>query len=328
MTIQLRLRTSTFIFLALLGMQGSLYAQAQSYPSKPIKIIVPFSTGGFADMAGRRMSQSLSELLNVPVTVENKGGAGGMIGAEAVAKAPPDGYTLLLGSNGPLSVGPALYPNVPYQPLRDFAPIISLGISPIVLVVHPSVPAKNLKELIAFLKANPGTISIASPGVGTSSHLAGELFQQLTGTKLVHIPYKGSGPAMTDLLGGQVQMAFDPLSSSLPFIKQGKLRAIAVTTEARSPSAPDIPTLDEVGVKGYEASTYVALLAPAGTPPEVIEKLNIASRKALATPAMSESFAQYATVITGGSPEQLSAYIKRDLDRWTRVIKEANIKPE
>ena len=328
MTIEIRSSFCKLIFLTLLFIHGSIHGQTQSYPSKQIKIVVPFATGGIADMAGRRMSQSLSEILMVPVIVENKGGAGGMIGAEAVAKSPPDGYTLLLGSNGPLSVGPALYPNVPYQPLRDFAPIISLGVSPIVLVVNPSVPAKNLKELLVFLRANPGTISIASPGVGTSSHLAGELFQQLTGTKLVHIPYKGSGPAMTDLLGGQVQMAFDPLSSSLPFIKQGKLLAIAVTTDTRSPSAPDIPTLDEVGVKGYEASTYVALLAPAGTPPEVIEKLNIASRKALATPAMTESFAQYATVPTGGSPEQLSAYIKRDLDRWTKVIKEANIKPE
>jgi len=328
MTIEIRSSFCKLIFLTLLFIHGSIHGQTQSYPSKQIKIVVPFATGGIADMAGRRMSQSLSEILMVPVIVENKGGAGGMIGAEAVAKSPPDGYTLLLGSNGPLSVGPALYPNVPYQPLRDFAPIISLGVSPIVLVVNPSVPAKNLKELLVYLRANPGTISIASPGVGTSSHLAGELFQQLTGTKLVHIPYKGSGPAMTDLLGGQVQMAFDPLSSSLPFIKQGKLRAIAVTTDTRSPSAPDIPTLDEVGVKGYEASTYVALLAPAGTPPEVIEKLNIASRKALATPAMTESFAQYATVPTGGSPEQLSAYIKRDLDRWTKVIKEANIKPE
>ena len=328
MTIEIRSSFCKLIFLTLLFIHGSIHGQTQSYPSKQIKIVVPFATGGIADMAGRRMSQSLSEILMVPVIVENKGGAGGMIGAEAVAKSPPDGYTLLLGSNGPLSVGPALYPNVPYQPLRDFAPIISLGVSPIVLVVNPSVPAKNMKELLVYLRANPGTISIASPGFGTSSHLAGELFQQLTGTKLVHIPYKGSGPAMTDLLGGQVQMAFDPLSSSLPFIKQGKLRAIAVTTDTRSPSAPDIPTLDEVGVKGYEASTYVALLAPAGTPPEVIEKLNIASRKALATPAMTESFAQYATVPTGGSPEQLSAYIKRDLDRWTKVIKEANIKPE
>lgn len=328
MTIEIRSSFCKLIFLTLLFIHGSIHGQTQSYPSKQIKIVVPFATGGIADMAGRRMSQSLSEILMVPVIVENKGGAGGMIGAEAVAKSPPDGYTLLLGSNGPLSVGPALYPNVPYQPLRDFAPIISLGVSPIVLVVNPSVPAKNMKELLVYLRANPGTVSIASPGVGTSSHLAGELFQQLTGTKLVHIPYKGSGPAMTDLLGGQVQMAFDPLSSSLPFIKQGKLRAIAVTTDTRSPSAPDIPTLDEVGVKGYEASTYVALLAPAGTPPEVIEKLNISSRKALATPAMTESFAQYATVPTGGSPEQLSAYIKRDLDRWTKVIKEANIKPE
>jgi tripartite-type tricarboxylate transporter receptor subunit TctC len=312
---------------ALMGASGPAISQA-AYPTKPIRIIVPFATGGFADTAGRKIGQALSELLGVPVLIENKAGAGGMIGADAVAKATPDGYTLLLGSNGPISVGPALYPNVPYQPLRDFVPIINLGVSPIVLEVHPSVPATNLTELIAYLKANPGKVTIASPGVGTSSHLAGELFQQLTGTKLVHVPYKGSGPAMIDLLGGQVKMAFDPLSSSIVFIKQGKLRAIAVTTEARSPSAPDIPTLDESGVKGYEASTYAALLAPAGTPPAIIEKLNAAARKALASPGVVDSFTQFATVPTGGSPEQLATYIKRDLDRWTKVIKEANIKPE
>jgi len=201
-------------------------------------------------------------------------------------------------------------------------------VSPIVLVVHPTVPATNLNELVAYLKANPGKISIASPGVGTSSHLAGELFQQLTGTRLLHVPYKGSGPVMTDLLAGQVRMAFDPLSSSLAHIKQGRLRAIAVTTETRAPSAPEIPTLDEAGVKGYEASTYAALLAPAGTPRAIIEKLNAACRKALASPEVVQSFAHFATVPTGGTPEQLAGYIKRDLDRWAKVIKEGNIKAE
>lgn len=303
-------------------------AFAQVYPDKPIRIVVPFATGGFSDLAGRRVAQVLNEALGVPVIVDNRAGAGGQIGADFVAKAAPDGYTLLLGSNGPLTVGPALYPKVPYNPTRDFEPVILLGASPITLLVHPAVPSNNLKEFVAYLKANPGKVTVASPGVGTSSHLAGELFQIVTGTKMIHVPYKGSGPAMTDLVSGQVNAAFDPLSSSLTFAKSGKLRALAVTGDRRSPALPDAPTMSEAGVTGYDASTFVALLAPAGTPAAIITRLNAAANKALDSAALKESFAQFATETIGGQPEQLGEYIKHDLARWTRVIKEANVKPE
>lgn len=314
----------------LLGMLllGSASAHAQTYPDKPIRIVVPFATGGFADIAGRRIAQALSESLGVPVVVDNRAGAGGQIGADHVAKSAADGYTLLLGSNGPLTVGPALYPKVPYNPIKDFEPVVLLGATPITLLVHPTVPAANLKEFVAYLKANPGKVSVASPGVGTSSHLAGELFQIVTGTKMLHVPYKGSGPAMNDLVGGQVNSAFDPLSSSLSFAKSGKLRALAVTGDKRSPVLPEVPTMAEAGVQGYDASTFVALLAPAGTPRPIIDRLNAAANKALDSAAIRESFAQFATVPIGGTPEQLAEYIKQDLARWTKVISEANVKPE
>jgi tripartite-type tricarboxylate transporter receptor subunit TctC len=259
---------------------------AQAYPDKPVKIVVPFAAGGFADTAGRRIAQALSENLGVPVVVENRAGAGGQIGADFVAKAAPDGYTLLLGSNGPLTVGPALYPRVPYNPLRDFELVVMLGISPIALLVHPSIPAATMKDFIAYLKTNPGRVTVASPGVGTSSHLAGELFQIVTGTRMIHVPYKGSGPAMTDVVGGQVNAAFDPLSSSLTFVKSGRLRALGVTGDRRSPAVPDVPTMTESGVTGYDASTFVALLAPAGTPPAVIARLNAAANKGLESAAV------------------------------------------
>ena len=303
-------------------------AHAQGYPDKPIRIVIPFATGGFADIAGRTIAQAFTESLGVSVIPDNRAGAGGMIGAEAVAKAAPDGYTLLLASNGPMTIGPALYAKVPYDPIRDFAPISSLGVSPIVLLLHPSLPAKNVVELIALLKSRPGKVSIASPGVGTSAHLAGELFQILTGTKMIHVPYKGSGPALTDLMGGQVDVAFDPLSSAINFIKSGKLRGLAVTTDRRSPAMPDIPTLEEAGVQGYEASTFVALLAPAGTPRPIVNRLNEAALKALGATAIRESFAQFATVPTGGTPEQLGEFLRQDLAKWKKVIAASNVKPE
>jgi tripartite-type tricarboxylate transporter receptor subunit TctC len=301
---------------------------AQHYPDKPIRMVVPFATGGFADIAGRKMAQVISQKLNVSVVVDNIAGAGGLIGADYVAKAKPDGYTLLLGSNGPVSVGPSLYPKVPYDPIKDFAPIINLGVSPITLVLNPSVPAANLKEFIAYLKANPGKIAVATPGVGTSSHLASELFQIMTGTKMVNVPYKGSGPSMADLVGGHVLVAFDPLSSCGPLVKAGKLRALAVTTPKRAPSMPDVPTMNEAGVTGYEASTYVALLAPAGTPKSVIDKLNAVVTEGLDSPDVKASFAQFATVPLGGTPAQLSAYLASDLAKWAKVIKQAHITVE
>jgi len=311
------------LLVAVCALQGA--AHAESYPDKPIRLVVPFAPGGFADIAGRKIAQIISPKLNVPVVVDNKAGAGGIIGADFVAKAPHDGYTLLLGSNGPVSVGPSLYPNVQYDPIKDFAPIINLGVSPITLVVNPSVPAKNLNELIAYLKANPGKVTVGSPGVGTSSHLAAELFQIMTGTKMVHVPYKGSGPSMADLVAGQTMVAFDPLSSCLPLVQAGKLRALAVTTPQRAPALPDVPTMDEAGVKGYEASTYVALLAPAGTPKAVIDKLNAVVAEGLRSEDVKSSFAQFATVPLGGTPEQLSDYLKNDLAKWAKVIKQAHI---
>lgn len=311
------------LLVALCALQG--VASAENYPDKPIRLVVPFAPGGFADLAGRKIAQVISPRLNVPVVVDNKAGAGGIIGADFVAKAPHDGYTLLLGSNGPISVGPSLYPNVMYNPLKDFAPIINLGVSPITLVVNPSVPAKTVSELVAYLKANPGKITVASPGVGTSSHLAAELFQIMTGTKMIHVPYKGSGPSMAGLVAGQTAVAFDPLSSCLPLVKTGKLRALAVTTQRRAPSLPDVPTMDQAGLKGYEASTYVALLAPAGTPQPVIDKLNTVVAEGLRSEDVKSSFAQFATVPLGGTSAELSAYLKNDLEKWAKVIRQAHI---
>jgi tripartite-type tricarboxylate transporter receptor subunit TctC len=315
------------LLLATLTLGGSS-AYAQSYPSKPIRIVVPFATGGFADIAGRRIAQELSQNLGVAVIVENRAGAGGQIGADHVAKSPADGYTLLLGSNGPLTVGPSLYDKVPYDPIKDFEPVILLGASPTTLLVNPSIPAANLKEFVAYLKANPGKVSVASPGIGTSSHLAGELFQIVTGTKMLHVPYKGSGPAMSDLVGGQVNAAFDPLSSSLALAKSGKLRALAVAGDKRAPALPDVPTMGEAGVAGYDASTFVALLAPAGTPRAIVAQLNAAAAKALESAAVKDSFAQFATLPLGGPPDQLTGYLKQDLAKWKKVIQTANVKPE
>jgi tripartite-type tricarboxylate transporter receptor subunit TctC len=315
------------LLLATLAL-GSSSAYAQSYPAKPIRIVVPFATGGFADIAGRRIAQELSQNLGVAVIVENRAGAGGQIGADHVAKSPADGYTLLLGSNGPLTVGPSLYDKVPYDPIKDFEPVILLGASPTTLLVNPSLPAANLKEFVAYLKANPGKVSVASPGIGTSSHLAGELFQIVTGTKMLHVPYKGSGPAMSDLVGGQVNAAFDPLSSSLALAKSGKLRALAVAGDKRAPALPDVPTMGEAGVADYDASTFVALLAPAGTPRAIVAQLNAAAAKALESAAVKESFAQFATLPLGGPPDQLTGYLKQDLAKWKKVIQTANVKPE
>jgi tripartite-type tricarboxylate transporter receptor subunit TctC len=303
-------------------------ANAQSYPDKPIRLVIPFATGGFADIAGRAIAQAFSETLGGTTVPDNRGGAGGLIGGEIVARAPADGYTLMLGSNGPLTVGPALYPKVPYDPLRDFAPVSMLGVTPIVLVVHPSVPARNVKELVSLLRSRPAQMTVASPGIGTSAHLAGEQFQILTSTRLVHVPYKGSGPALADLMAGHVAVSFDPLSSSLALIRSGKLRALAVTTPKRAPWLEAVPTLAEAGVSGYDASTFVALLAPAGTPRTIVDRLNGATAKALATNSVRELFNQFATVVSASTPEQLGAFLKEDLTRMQRIIKEAQLKPE
>jgi tripartite-type tricarboxylate transporter receptor subunit TctC len=301
---------------------------AQGYPERPIRLVVPFPPGGNIDITARAISPGLSELLGQQVVVDNRGGAGGTIGAEMVAKAPPDGYALLLGSTGTVTVAPLLYTKAPYDPLKDFSYVSLLSNVPLVVVIHPSIPAKTIKEFIALAKARPGRLTMASAGNGTTNHLGGELFQLQTGIKMVHVPYKGSGPALVDLMGGQVDVMFDQLSSSSAYIKSGKLRALAVTTPARAALFPSIPTLDESGVKGADANTFSGLMAPAGTPREIINKLNAATVKVISRPATKERFASFGAEVWSSTPEHFAAYVRDDFARWKKVVAAAGVKVE
>ena len=303
-------------------------AVAQGYPSKPVRLIVPFAAGGNVDITARQIAPGLSELLGQNVIVDNRVGAGCVIGAEVVAKAVPDGYTLMMGSNSTVSVAPSLYPKLAYHPVRDFAPVSLVATTPFVLVVHPSVPAKTVKELIALARAKPGRLSMASGGTGSSNQLVGELFQTLTGAKFTHVPYKGAGPAGVDLMAGQVDLLFDQLSSSVGPIKSGRIRALAVTSAARTGVFPDIPTMKEAGVADFEVTNITGVLAPAGTSAEIITRLNAAILKVLAAPATKERFAGLALDPAPSTPDQFSAYIRDDFARWTKVVKDAGIKVE
>jgi tripartite-type tricarboxylate transporter receptor subunit TctC len=317
------MKTVALLFSMLLTATSAL---AQTYPSKPIRIIVPFAPGGNVDITARTVAPELSILLGQPVLVENKPGAGGTIGANEVAKSAPDGYTLLMGSNSTISVAPALYPNNPYNPVRDFAPISNLAQVPFVLVVHPGVPANNVKELIALAQGKAGQLSMASAGTGSSNHLVGELFQMQTGVKLNHIPYKGSGQALNDLLAGQVSVMFDQLTSASANIKAGKLRALAVSSTARSAALPDVPTFAEAGVAHFDFTNVTGLLAPAGTPPDIIAKLHAAAVKAVNSSAVRERFAAMGVIGVGDQPEQFAWFIREDFARWSKVVKDGNIK--
>ena len=302
--------------------------QAQTYPVKPIRLIVPFAPGGNVDITARAVAPELATILGQQVIVENKPGAGGAIGANEVAKGPADGYTLLVGSNSTISVAPALYPKTPYNPVTDFAPISNLAQVPFVLVVHPSVPAQTLRDFIALARAKPGRYAMASAGAGSSNHLVGELFQSSTGASLTHIPYKGSGQAIVDLVGGQVEVFFDQLTSAAPNIRAGKLRALAVSSAARWPALPDVPTFAEAGVPALVMTNVTGLLAPAGTPPEVIAKLHAAAVRALAAAAVRERFSTLGVVPVGDRPEQFAAFIREDFARWSKVVRDGNIKVE
>lgn len=313
----------TIISLTALAIQPAL---AQTYPAKPIRIVVPFAPGGNVDITARTVAPELSSLLGQPVVVDNKPGAGGTIGANEVAKAAPDGYTLLMGSNSTISVAPALYPNNPYNPVRDFAPISNLAQVPFVLVVHPSLPAVNVRELVALAREKPGVLSMASAGTGSSNHLVGELFQAQTGVRLNHIPYKGSGQALNDLLAGQVSVMFDQLTSASANIKAGKLRALAVSSSVRSSALPDVPTFAEAGISGFDITNVTGLLAPVGTPPEVIAKLHAAAVKAVESKAVRDRFAAMGVSAVGDRPEQFGAFIRDDFARWTKVVKDGNIR--
>src|SRR5690242_10886670 len=280
---------------------GTAPVAAADYPTKPIRLVVPFPPGGTTDILARAVAQKLAETWNQQVIVDNRSGAGGNIGADLVAKAAPDGYTLVMGTVGTHAINPNLYGKMPYDHVKDFAPVILVAGVPNVLVVNPSVPAKTVQEFIAYAKANPGKLNFASSGSGTSIHLSGELFKVMTGVQMTHVPYKGSAPALTDLVGGQVQLMFDNLPSSLAFIKAGKLRALAVTSKTRAAALPDVPTIADF-VPGFEASSWFGLLAPAGTPPAVIAKINGEVAKWLATPEAREKLTAQGANVAGGTP--------------------------
>jgi tripartite-type tricarboxylate transporter receptor subunit TctC len=304
----------------------SRIARAQVYPTRPVRLIVPFTPAGGADIMARLLSQPLSERFGQQFIVENRPGAGSNIGTEAVVRAPPDGYTLLLMLT-PNAVNATLFEKLNFNFIRDIAPVAGISREPNVLLVHPSVPANTVGDFIAYVKANPGEITMASSGNGSSPHIAGELFKLMSGVNMVHIPYRGAGPALTDLLGGQVQVMFATMSSSLAYIKDGKLRPLAVTASSRSEVLPDIPTVDE-SLPGYEASTWYGVGAPKGTPRGIIEKLNGEINSILGTPQMQAKLATLGTSTLLLSPAQLGKLIADETEKWGKLIRAANIRPE
>jgi tripartite-type tricarboxylate transporter receptor subunit TctC len=312
--------------IAALVLAASPCALAQAWPAKPIRVVVPFPAGGATDIMARAAAQKMTEAWGQPVVVDNRPGAAGNIGSELVAKAPNDGYTLLMGTVGTHAINASLYAKMPYDHVKDFAPVVLVAAVPNVLVVHPSVPANSVQELIAFGKANPGKLNFASSGSGTSIHLSGELFKVMTGLAMQHVPYKGSAPALADLIGGQVQLMFDNLPPSLPHIKAGKLRALAVTTAARASALPDVPTVAESGLPGFEASSWFGLLAPAGTPADVIAKVNGELARWVATPEAKEKMSSIGAIAAGGTPEDFAKHIAAETAKWAKVVKESGAK--
>ena len=313
------------ITLAAAALCGS--AQAQGYPSKPVTIVVPFAPGGATDIMARQLAERLHKRLGQPVIVENKAGAGTMIASEYVAKAAPDGHTVLLAASS-LGIAPSLYSKVNYDPVKDFTPISLVASVVHVLEVHPSVPARNVAELIAWIKANPGKVNYGSVGAGTSTHLESELFNTMAGVKMTHVPYKGSAPALMDLVGGNLQVMFDAWASSGPFIKDGKTRLLAVTTAQRSKILPDVPTVAESGLPGYEAMPWLGFVAPAGTPAAVVGKFHAELMEVLKEPEVQEKFRSLGLDIIGNTPQEFGEFIKKDIVKWAKVIKESGAKAD
>jgi len=303
-------------------------SKGQIYPSRPLRLIVPFPPGGSTDILARALSQKLSENLAQPVVVDNRPGAGGSIGSEAAAKAVPDGYTLLMGQLGPLAVSPAIYRNLPYDPVKSFAPISLMAIVPSVLVVNTSLPFSSAAEVIAYAKANPGKLTYGSAGTGSTSHLTTEYFKLATGTDILHIPYKGVGPMLTDLISGQLAMGINGAPAVMPHVNSGRLRALAVTSLTRLPSLPNIPTLDESGVKGFEANGWYGIVAPAGTPREIVLRLNAEIRRIVATPELRARLDAEGAIPAADSPEEFAAFIASEIARWGAVLKRAGIEPQ
>jgi tripartite-type tricarboxylate transporter receptor subunit TctC len=299
-----------------------------SFPNRPITLVVPFAAGGSTDVVARLLAEQMSIGLGQQLVVENRAGGGGNVGAAAVSKADPDGYTILMATVATHALNPLIAKTRPYDPLADFAPVSLLAVVPNVLVVNPEFPAKDVKGLIALLKAEPGKYNYASSGVGTPLHLSGELFKTLSGTQMTHIPYRGSGPALIDVVAGRVPIMFDNLPSASEFIRAGTLRALAVTTKTRASSFPDVPTMSEAGLEGYETYTWNALFAPKGTPAAVVARLNTAANKALADPALQSKFKAFSAGIVGSTPEALTEHVKAELAKWEPVVTKAGIRLE
>lgn len=301
---------------------------AETFPSRPIRVIVPYAPGGNVDISARIIAPSLGEALGQTVVVDNRPGAGGNLGASLVAKATPDGHTLLVGSSGPLSVNPVIFKNLPYDSLKDFAPISTVQAVPLVMLASPKAGYTSVADVINAAKARPGKVTMASAGAGTTNHFAIELFAQMAGVKVLHVPYKGSGPALSELLGGQVETMVDQLAASIGYVKDGRLKVLAVTTPQRAAALPNVPTLDELGYKGYNAATLLGLLAPAGTPKPVISTLNTAMRKVMDNSAVSERFRGLGANPGASSPEEFSTRIRDELQQWQKLVKQLNLKFE
>ena len=314
------------VFAACVLATAMQHVDAQNYPNKPIKLIVTFAAGGGADFMGRLIGQKLAETRGQPVIVDNRAGAGGAIGNEAVAKAAPDGYTLLLGAAGPLVISPALYAKMNYDVLKDLAPITLLAHVPFALCAHPSVPANNVKDLISLAKRRPGKLNFGSSGTAGAPHLAGELFKASAGVDLVHVPYKGLAPAITDLIGGQLDLIFADVNLVKQHVDGNRLRGLAVTGATRSAIMPQLPTVSEAALPGYQAGTWYGVLAPSGVPREVIAKLNVEISRILASSEIRERLATQGAEPAGNTPEQFAAMIKAELNKWAKVVEAANIK--
>ena len=314
-----------FAFIALLAAAG--VASAQTYPNKAVRLVVPFLAGGSTDIVGRTVAQKLSEMWGQQAFVDNRPGGGTTIGTDMVAKSAPDGYTLLV-TPAPFTINPSLLAKLPYDALTDFAPITLINTTPLVMVVHPGVPAKNVKELIALAKSKPGKLNFGSSGTGGSNHLAGELFDAMAGVKMVHIPYKGNAGALTDIVGGHLDVVYNGITSAVSLIRGGKLRALAVTSLQRSSALPDVPTLDEAGLKGFEAVAWNGLTAPAKTPRDVIMKINADVIKIVNSPELKERLKADGSDAVGNSPEQYATFLRNEIAKWAKVIKFAGVKPE
>ena len=311
-----------------LALSATALSAAAAYPEKSVRMIVPYPPGGITDIVGRAVAERLSKTLGQPIVVDNRAGAGGTIGATLGARSTPDGYTLFVGTSATNGTNPSTYRNLSYKPETDFAPVALVATAPLMIIVNPSVPAKTLPEFIAYMKSNPNKVNFASTGNGGSVHLTSELFAMQTGTKMQHIPYKGSSPALTDLMGGQVQVMFDNVPSAAPLAKSGKVRALAVTSIKRTALAPDTPTVAESAVPGFESLSWIAVYAPAGTPAEIVRKLNEAINEALKHPDLLSTFQKAGLDPVGGTPEDLAKYQTAEIAKWSNVVKTIGYVPE